>query len=104
MTSITLTSTPNPSILLQTVTFGSSVTLPTPAPSNFTSHVLFVVDGLPLGLSPINFTTGSSSASTDFSLNILLIGQHKIFAVFIPYPENYNPLVSPTINQQVNLF
>jgi hypothetical protein len=75
-TSTTLTSSPNPSISGQSVTFTAAVTSVNGTPSG---SIQFIDNGTPIGTSALN-----ASGIATFSTATLTVGDHNITATYIP--------------------
>ena len=89
LANITLTSSPNPSIYGQSVTFTATV------PSGVTGTVQFVDGATVLGTATITGTTAT------YTTNALTPGTHPVTAVYSG-DANYNPATSAVDNQVVN--
>ena len=89
LANITLTSSPNPSIYGQSVTFTATV------PSGVTGTVQFVDGTTVLGTATITGTTAT------YTTNSLTPGTHPVTAVYSG-DANYNPATSAVDNQVVN--
>jgi len=94
-TSTTLTSTPNPSLAGQAVTFSTTVTAVAPAVGIPTGTVTFRDGATPIGT--VTLVNGSASLVT----STLTTGNHSLTAVYNG-SQNFLTSTSPTVTQVVN--
>ena len=92
---VTLTSTPNPSIFGQTVTFTASVAISTPPLANPTGSVTFYDGGHAIG------TVGMTNDQAKLATAGLAPGTHTVTATYLG-DVNFAPSTSNPVTQQVN--
>jgi hypothetical protein len=94
--STVLTSSPNPSLVGQSVTFGAGVTVPISSQSCLTGSVAFLDGTTVLGSSPLNYQGDAS-----FMTSALAAGNHSMTAKYLG-STYISPSVSPVLVQIVN--
>ena len=94
-TSTSLTSTPNPSTLGQTVTLSTTVSAVAPAVGVLTGTVTFRDGATSLGV--VTLVNGNAS----LTISTLTTGTHSLTAVYSGSP-NFLASTSPVVNQVVN--
>jgi hypothetical protein len=95
-TSISVTSSANPSVFNQTVTFTATVTVAPPGAGTPTGTVNFKDNGTTIGSGTLN---GGGVAT--FATSALAVGSHSITAEYMG-DSNFNGSTSPALTQVVN--
>jgi hypothetical protein len=96
-TATTVTSSPNPSVFGQPVTFQASVHVVAPGAGTPTGQVQFAVDGTPVG-TPVDLVDG---AATSAPMAALTVGDHDVTATYLG-DLNFARSTAEPLTQTVN--
>src|SRR5438445_1491768 len=97
-TTTSVSSSTNPSVFGQSVTFTATVSATAPGTGTPSGTVQFAIDGSNFG-SPVTVSGGSATSGATSSLSV---GNHTITAAFTDTDSNYNNSTSGNFTQTVN--
>ena len=97
-TTTALTSSANPSVSGQSVTFTATINPVAPGAGTRTGTVQFAIDGVNFG-APLTLSGGSATSA---ATNSLSLGSHTITAVYSG-DSNFNSSAAPNLSQTVNM-